>query len=168
MSISGTYRRRVAFGVCAAAMTAMSLGAWSAARGGPADAARAQAAAPLPADASLCGPWSRQGSTTAAAIVSARGTIRNCQKVGTDWVIATTSGSASAGSLGILACGGDKACQDGRGNPGRFARWHWFQPSGLAGGATILGVNGTTLIVDVSGQELTFSLASDEFAAAAG
>ncbi len=89
-------------------------------------------------------------------------------QVGTDWVIATTGGPSSSANLGILECGSNSACSGGRANPGSYARWRWFQPSGIAGGVTVLGVNGATLMLDVGGHELNFSLATDTFAAAMG
>jgi hypothetical protein len=144
-------------GVVIVAMTA--LGVWS---------TSSRAASRVgSASVSACGPWSQQGSAAATAIVSTR-TIRNCLQVGTDWVIATTGGPANAANLGILQCGGSSGCSGGQADPGAFARWRWFQPSGVAGGVTILGVDGSTLLLDAGGHELTFSLTSDTFAAATG
>lgn len=146
-------------GAIIAAMTA--LGAWSTSSRAPSPASSASASA------GACGPWSQQGSAAATAIVSTR-TIRNCLRVGSDWVIATTGGPANAANLGILRCGSNSACIRGQADPASFDRWQWFRPSGIAGGVTILGVDGGTLLLDAGGQELTFSLTSDRFAAATG
>jgi len=108
-----------------------------------------------------------QGWAAATAIVSTR-TIRNCLRVGSDWVIATTGGPANAANLGILRCSSNSACIRGQADPAAFDRWQWFKPSGIVGGVTILGVDGSTLLLDAGGQELTFSLTSDRFAAATG
>jgi hypothetical protein len=144
-------------GAVIVAMTA--LGAWSASSRAPSPASTVGAGA--------CGPWSQQGSAAATAIVSTR-TIRNCLQVGTDWVIATTGGPASAANLGILRCGGNSACIRGQADPAAFDRWQWFKPAGIAGGVTILGVDGSALLLDAGGHELTFSLTSDRFSAATG
>lgn len=89
-------------------------------------------------------------------------------RVGTDWVIATTGGSAHAANLGILRCGSNSACIRGQADPASFDRWHWFQPAGIAGGITIFSADGGTLLLDAGGHELTFSLTTDSFAAATG
>jgi hypothetical protein len=156
-----TIRIALITGAIIAAVTA--LGAWSTSSRAPSSAGSSSASA-SPRE---CGPWSQQGSAAATAIVSTR-TIRNCLEVGTDWVIATTGGPPGAANLGILRCGGNSSCIRGQADPAAFDRWQWFKPSGIAGGVTILGVDGGTLLLDAGGRELTFSLASERFAAATG
>jgi hypothetical protein len=141
------------------------LGAWSTSSRAPSPASSSSAS--TSASPGACGPWSQQGSAAATAVVSTR-TIRNCLEVGTDWVIATTGGSSDAANLGILRCGGNSTCAGGQADPAAFARWHWFQPAGIAGGITIFSADGSTLLLDAGGHELTFSLTTDSFAAATG
>jgi hypothetical protein len=162
----------LAFGGILAAVTA--LGAWSNLQQGPASPAAASAAqAPAASGAStnVCGSWSQQGTAAATKIVSNR-TIRDCAEVGTDWVITTVGGPAGSANLGVLRCGSNAACIAGRTDPSRFARWQWYQPGGIAGGVTLLGVSGSTLMIDAGGHELNFDLSgsmSDRtFAAAKG
>jgi hypothetical protein len=109
-----------------------------------------------------CGTWSEQGSAAATAVVSNR-TIRDCVLVGTDWVMTTVGGAAGSANVGVLRCGSNASCAAGVRNPAAYARWQWFQPAGVTGGATILDINGTTLILDVGGQQMSFSLANDRF-----
>jgi hypothetical protein len=111
-----------------------------------------------------CGTWSEQGSAAAAAVVSDR-TIRDCVLVGTDWVLTTVGGAAGSANVGVLRCGSNASCAAGVRNPAAFGSWQWFQPAGVTGGATILSINGTTLILDVGGQQMNFSLANDRFSA---
>jgi hypothetical protein len=111
-----------------------------------------------------CGTWSQQGSAAANAVVSNR-TIRDCVLVGTDWVLTTVGGAAGSASVAVLRCGSNATCAAGVRNPAAYARWQWFQPAGVSGGATILGVNGPTLILDVGGQQMSFNLANDRFSA---
>lgn len=144
--------------------------AWSAGNNAQAAAANAAAAnngaaAGVPASPKPCGTWSEQGTAAATAIVSNR-TIRNCLQVGTDWVLTTVGGPTDSANVGVLQCGSNAACADGASNPAGYARWRWFQPAGISGGATILGASGTTLILDVGGDQLTFSLSNDTFSAA--
>jgi hypothetical protein len=156
-----TIRIALITGAIITAMTA--LGAWSTSSRAPSPASSSTASA----SPGACGPWSQQGSAAATAIVSTR-TIRNCLQVGTDWVIATTGGPADAANLGILQCGSNSACIRGQADPAAFDRWQWYKPAGIAGGVTILGVDGGTLLLDAGGHELTFSLSSKRFAAATG
>jgi hypothetical protein len=109
-----------------------------------------------------CGTWSEPGSAAATAVVSNR-TIRNCVRVGTNWVLTTVGGAVGSANVGVLRCGGNASCAEGVRNPAAYAHWQWFQPAGVTGGATILGINGMTLILDVGGQQLSFSLANDRF-----
>jgi hypothetical protein len=148
-------------GAIIAAVTA--LGAWSASSRAPSPAVSSSASA----SPGTCGPWSQQGSAAATAIVSTR-TIRNCLQVGTDWVIATTGGPPDAANLGILRCGSNSTCAGGEADPAAFDRWHWYQPAGISGGITIFSADGSTLLLDAGGHELTFSLTTDSFAAATG
>jgi hypothetical protein len=156
-----TIRIALITGAIIAAMTA--LGAWSTTSRAPSPASSSSASA----SPGACGPWSQQGSADATAIVSTR-TIRNCLRVGSDWVIATTGGPADAANLGILMCGSNSVCMRGQADPAPFDRWQWFKPSGIVGGVTILGVDGSALLLDAGGHELTFSLTSERFAAATG
>lgn len=111
-----------------------------------------------------CGTWSQQGSAAATAVVSNR-TIRDCVLVGTDWVMTTVGGAAGSANVGVLRCLSNASCAAGVRNPAAYAHWQWFQPAGVTGGATILDINGTTLILDVGGQQMSFSLANDRFSA---
>jgi hypothetical protein len=124
-------------------------------------AGRAAAAAP---SLKSCGTWSAQGSAAATAVVGNR-TIRDCAGVGTDWVLATVGGAAGSANVAVLRCGGSASCAAGVRNPAAYAHWQWFQPAGVTGGATILAINGTTLILDVGGHQLSFSLTNDRFSA---
>ena len=85
--------------------------------------------------------------------------------VATDWVMTTVGGAAGSANVGVLRCGSNASCAAGVRNPAAYAHWQWFQPAGVTGGATILDINGTTLILDVGGQQMSFSLANDRFSA---
>jgi hypothetical protein len=166
-------KNALAIGAILAAVTA--LGAWSNMQQSSASQVSASRAAAPAAPASsasgvtanVCGSWSQQGTAAAKAIVSNR-TIRDCLEVGTDWVITTVGGPAGSANLGVLRCGSNAACIAGKANPGTFARWHWYQPAGISGGVTVLGVNGSTLMLDAGGHELNFALSGTTFAAAKG
>jgi len=132
------------------------------ARAGAANSPAANTAASAAHPPRSCGTWSQQGSAAATAVVSGR-TIRDCVLVGTDWVLTTVGGAAGSASVAVLRCGGNAACAAGVRNPATYAHWHWFQPAGVTGGATILAVNGTTLILDVGGQQMNFNIANDRF-----
>jgi len=134
------------------------------ARAGTANHPSANRAASTAHSLMSCGTWSEQGSAAATAVVSNR-IIRDCVRVGTDWVLTTVGGAAGSADVAVLRCGGNAACAAGVRNPAAYAHWQWFQPAGVTGGATILGVNGTTLILDVGGQQMSFSLANDRFSA---
>jgi hypothetical protein len=142
------------------------LAAWSA--GNNAHAATANATvksrttAGAPASPRPCGTWSEQGSAAANAAVSSR-TIRNCLGIGTDWVLTTVGGPTGSANVGVLQCGSNAACAEGATNPAGYAHWHWFQPAGVSGGATILTVNGTTLILDIGGSQMSFNISNEHF-----
>jgi hypothetical protein len=160
--------RKVRIALAAGAVLIVALtGAWSAgnaARAGAANnpaANRAASATPSPRS---CGTWSEQGSAAAAAVVSNR-TIRDCVLVGTDWVLTTVGGPAGSANIGVLRCGSNAPCAAGVRNPAAYAHWQWFQPAGVTGGATILAVNGMTLILDVGGQQMSFNPTNDRFSA---
>jgi hypothetical protein len=142
-----------------------SLGAWLAgsdAHAGAANHPAAHRSASAADSVMSCGTWSEQGSAAATAVVSSR-VIRNCVRVGTDWVLTTVGGAAGSASVAVLRCGSNASCTAGVRNPAAYAHWQWFQPAGVSGGAAILGIDGTTLILDVGGQQMTFNLANDRF-----
>jgi hypothetical protein len=144
-----------------------SLGAWLAGSGAHASAANHPAAhrSASAADSVMsCGTWSEQGSAAATAVVSSR-VIRNCVRVGTDWVLTTVGGAAGSANVGVLRCGGNASCTTGVRNPAAYAHWRWFQPAGVTGGAAILAINGTTLILDVGGRQMSFNPGNDQFTA---
>lgn len=136
--------------------------AGSDARAGAANNPAAKTAASAAHPLRSCGTWSQPGSAAATAVVSNR-TIRDCVLVGTDWVLTTVGGAAGSANVAVLRCGGNAACAAGVRDPAAYAHWHWFQPAGVTGGATILAVNGSTLILDVGGQQMGFNLANDRF-----
>jgi len=151
-------------GVIAAAVIA--LGLWSTTYRSYAATASKAAAVPSGPTDTACGNWSVQGSAAATAIVSNR-TIRNCMQVGDDWVIATVGGTAGSASIGVLSCNGNATCLQGQADPSAFGTWQWFEPGGFGGDATILDASGSLLLVDVSGHELTFDLATGTTSGAA-
>jgi len=165
---NGSSRKvRIALAAGAVLILVASLGAWSAgnaARAGSANNPAANRAASATHSPRSCGAWSQQGSAAATAAVSDR-TIRDCVLVGTDWVLTTVGGAAGSANVGVLRCGGNASCAAGVRNPAAYARWQWFQPAGITGGATILAINGTALILDVGGQQLSFNLANGRFSA---
>ena len=142
------------------------LGAWPAgnsARAGAANTPAANGAGGPAHSPRSCGTWSENGTAAATAVVSDR-TIRDCVLVGTDWVMTTVGGPTGSANVGVLRCGGNASCAAGVRDPAGYARWQWFQPAGVTGGATILAINGTTLILDVGGQQISFNPGNDHFA----
>jgi len=151
-------------GVIAAAV--IGLGIWPTTYRSHAATASKTAAVPGGPTDTPCGTWAEQGTAAATAIVSNR-TIRNCLQVGDDWIIATVGGTADSASIGVLSCHGDATCRRGQASPSAFGTWTWYKPAGSGGDATILDAAGSLLLVDVSGHELTFNLATDAFSGAA-
>jgi hypothetical protein len=150
----------------AIAVALIALGAWlTAYRSYAATASKAAAVPSGPTD-TPCGTWAEQGTAAATAIVSNR-TIRNCMRVGDDWVIATVGGTAGPASIGVLSCHGNPTCRQGQANPSTLSMWKWYKPAGFGGDATILDAAGSLLLLDVSGQELTFDLVTATFSGAA-
>ncbi len=122
------------------------------------------AAQPASFNPSTCGPWSGEGTATTAAINLAHGPIRNCVRVGSTWVIVTSGGPRAVGAIGVLSCGNSVSCLDGWHNPG-VGRMRWLHPKGLVGGATLLQVSGSKLILDYDGRQVVFNVATHQFAA---
>jgi hypothetical protein len=150
----------------AIAAAVIVLGIWHTTyRSYAATASQAVAAPSGPTD-TPCGNWSVQGSAAATAIVSNR-TIRNCLQVGDDWIVAAVGGTADSAGIGVLSCHGDATCLHGQADPSAFGTWQWFKPGGFGGDATVLDASGSLLLVDVSGHELTFDLATGTSSAAA-
>lgn len=167
MAHANSRKAWIALTACAVLIVVASLGAWLAgndARAGAANNPAANRAASAAHSLKSCGTWSQQGSAAATAVVSNR-TIRDCVLVGTDWVMTTVGGAAGSANVGVLRCGSSASCAAGVRNPAAYAHWQWFQPAGVTGGATILDINGTTLILDVGGQQMSFSLTNDRFSA---
>jgi hypothetical protein len=167
--MAGAHSRKawVALTAGAALIVVASLGAWLAgsdAHAGAAHNPAANGAARATDSLKSCGTWSEEGSAAATAVASNR-TIRNCVLVGTDWVLTTVDGAPGSANLGVLRCGSNVSCASGGRNPAAYAHWQWFQPAGVTGGVTILAIDGTTLILDVGGQQMSFSLANDHFSA---
>jgi hypothetical protein len=167
MAHANSRKVRIALTAGAVLIVVALLGAWLAdsdARAGAASNPAANGAASAAHSLKSCGAWSEAGSAAATAVVSTR-TIRDCVLVGTDWVLTTVGGPAGSANVGVLRCGSNASCAAGVRNPAAYAHWHWFQPAGVAGGATILGIDAATLILDVGGQQLSFSLVNDRFSA---
>lgn len=121
------------------------------------------APAPTADPATLCGPWSDPNTpnTTAAQIQVAHGEVHNCVRVGSAWVITTLGGQGRAAAIGIYRCT-TSACLDGRNDHG-FAGWRFIH-SPYGGGATVLALNGNTLVIDDAGHELNFNVDTETFA----
>jgi hypothetical protein len=126
--------------------------------------AQATEPAPLPAaDPDVCGSWSSEAGGTARNITAQHGELRNCGKFGSDWILTTVNNGNRPGAIGVRHCANDATCLDGRIDPGPHA-FTWYTPAGLPTSAmSLIGTEGSQLIVSYGGNELHFDPATGLF-----
>lgn len=109
-----------------------------------------------------CGSWSAATSPTGARFTASYGEIRNCLRVGNDWLLTTLGTTSSRGVIAVYRCG-DAAClQPDADHP--FDDWR-ITPAPGPGGVTLLGVDpdGRHVRVSNSGRQMLFDLDSLTF-----
>ena len=117
---------------------------------------------PLPAatDPNICGPWSSLDSPPMQHLVAVHGEFRGCLKIASGWMVVTAR-SSMPGEIGIMDCGSNPACLDGRQNRD-VSQFAWQSaPNGTS--LSILGQNGSVFTLFDGRGQITFNSDTKEF-----
>ena len=115
---------------------------------------------PAATDPNICGPWSSLDSPPMQQLVAVHGEFRGCLKIASGWMVVTAR-SSMPGEIGIMDCGSNPACLDGRQNRD-VSQFVWQSaPSGTS--LSILGQNGSVFTLFDGRGQITFNSETKKF-----